>query len=265
MNNRPHRPEAAPTIHLIGDSTMANKCLLNNNPERGWGQVLHEFFHPEVCIFNHARDGRSSKSFVWEGLWDAARAAMLPGDWLVIQFGHNDQKTDRPLLCTEPHGDYLRYLSRFVREADDAGAFPVFATSIHRRRFNHEGMLVDTLGEHPAAMRHLARQFDVPLLDLHEQTGVLLQSLGPAASKRLFLHFSPGQHPGWPDGRCDDTHLSLVGARMVANLFAQSLRDYPWEIARWLRPARLARPRKSTPPTPTRPERRQPSRPCSRF
>ncbi|MFH1500108.1 MAG: rhamnogalacturonan acetylesterase [Verrucomicrobiota bacterium] len=227
-----------PVIHLIGDCTMADQCTRNDNPGRGWGQLLRGFFQPEAPVLNHARDGRSSRSFVWEGHWQNVLASVHPGDWLVIQFGHNDQKIERPLVGTDPVGSYTDFLTRFVRDADRRGVNPVFATSIHRRRFEANGELVDTLGDYPPAMRRLAVDFDVPLIDLHEQTGLLLQSLGPEASKELFRHIAPGKLDQCPAGRTDDTRLSTAGARLVAGLFAESLRDYPLPLARWLRPKR---------------------------
>lgn len=231
-------PDRPPVVHLIGDSTMADKCLRNENPERGWGQLLHEYFHPSVTIFNHARDGRSSRSFMWEGLWDAACVHFHPGDWLVIQFGHNDQKTEQPLIGTDPGGSYLDFLTRFVRDADSREVLPVFATSIYRRRFTPEGLLVDTLGDYPQAMRELALELDVPLIDLHEQTALQLKSLGPEASQKLYLHDQPGQCTHHPEGRHDDTHLSIHGARMVARLFVQGLCNHPLELRKWIRRAR---------------------------
>ncbi len=225
-----------PVIHLIGDSTMADKCTLNDKPGRGWGQLLPEFFQSTVRIANHARDGRSSKSFAWEGLWDKALKTFQPGDWLVIQFGHNDQELDRPLLCTDPDSSYAMFLSRFVREARAKGTHPVFATSIHRRKFDDDGRLLDTLGDYPPAMRRLALELGVPLIDLHQETRGLLESLGSGKSKHLFLHLAPGKLPAYPLGIADNTLLSEAGARAVATLFAQETRMELPDLACWLLP-----------------------------
>ncbi len=226
----------APTIHLIGDSTMADKCLKTGTPVRGWGQLLPEIVLPGARVLNHARDGRSSKSFIWEGLWDMARASFHPGDWLVIQFGHNDQKLDRPLLGTEPDGTYRQYLTRFVREADALEVNSIFATSICRRCFSQDGRVENTLGDYPAAMRETAKELEVPLIDLNEQTELLLHALGPEKSKALFLHFARGGLACHPEKIIDGTLLSLKGARTVADIFAQSIHHYPLGLARWLKP-----------------------------
>jgi lysophospholipase L1-like esterase len=224
------------TAHLIGDSTLANKCTLNGNPERGWGQLLPSCFIPGFQIANHALDGRSTKSFIDEGHWERVFNALRPGDWIVIQFGHNDQKHDQPLRYTHASTTYSENLGRFAREARAQGAHPLFATSIYRRRFTPDGSPENSLGDYPEAMRHLAASIGVPLIDLHTHTRDLLRSLGPEKSKALFLHFAPGDHPFYPQGKADDTHLSAYGARTISTLFTRELRRLDLELARWLLP-----------------------------
>ncbi len=228
-----------PTLHLIGDSTLADKSTTDSNPERGWGQLLPGCFRPDISIVNHALDGRSTKSFIDEGHWARVLNALRSGDWLVIQFGHNDQKYDQPLRYTDPASTYPENLSRFAREAVGQGAHPLFATSIYRRRFTTEGRPEDTLGEYPEAMRRLAGLLGHPLIDLHAHTCDLLNSLGPEKSKALFLHFAPGAHPLYPQGKADDTHLSAYGAHAIATLFASELRRLDLELARSLIPKLL--------------------------
>lgn len=240
-NARQPRPRGlAPVLHLVGDATMADQCLLDGNPARGWGQLLHKFFLPGTRVLNHARDGRSSRSFVWEGHWARTLVNLRPDDWLVVQFGHNDRQTDHPLIGTDPGGSYADFLSRFVRDADRRGVSTVFATPVYQRRFDATGDPVDTLDAYARAMRDLAEKLMVPLIDLHEQTGLLPRSADPRAPRDLFLD-SPANEPGRQAGRLIDVpRLTETGAHVVADLFAQSLRDYPLPLADWLQRRRRA-------------------------
>lgn len=225
-----------PVIYMIGDSTMANKSAENDNPEKGWGQLLPEYFQESVRIDNHAKDGRSSKSFLDEGLWTPVVDAMRPGDWLIIQFGHNDQKKDKPALYADPATTYRENLTRFVNEARAKGANPILATSIYRRTFTEDGKLKPTLGTYPETTRQLAAELNVPLVDLNEFTRVRLEAEGPDKSKALYLHFAPGEHPLFPNGRGDNSHLSTLGARAVAAMFVQSLQAQKIPLATWVKP-----------------------------
>ena len=145
---------AAPTLHLIGDSTMADKPKEPANPETGWGQALPALLKPEAGrVVNYAMNGRSTKSFIDEGRWTKVVAALQPGDFVIIQFGHNDEKADKPAVYAAPRGAYQDNLRRFVREARAHGATPLLATPVARRRWNERGELVDTHGDYPAALR----------------------------------------------------------------------------------------------------------------
>ena len=215
----------APVIYMIGDSTMANKSLENGNPERGWGQLLPEFFKPEVKIENRAKDGRSSKSFIDEGHWQPIVDALQPGDWVIIQFGHNDQKKDKPHLYADPNEEYPRLLTKFVDETRAKGASALLVTSIYRRHFHPDGSPKATLGGYPQTMRDLAAKLKVPLVDLNAATKDLLKELGEEKSKALFLHYQPGELSAYPGGKKDNTHLNEKGAREVARLFQESIRS----------------------------------------
>ncbi len=205
-------------IHMIGDSTMANKDTLGS-PERGWGMALPGFFDPaRVVIENHAVNGRSTKSFIDEGRWDAVVAKLRPGDYVFIQFGHNDEKTEDPARYAPPYGAYTYNLTRFVRETRAAGAWPVLMTPIVRRHFDENGVLVPSHGDYPDAVRRLATRLDVPLVDLEAASHELVQSLGDSASRELFMHLEPGAYPKFPEGRRDDTHLQWPGAVAIARL-----------------------------------------------
>ncbi|HZS03629.1 MAG TPA: pectinesterase family protein [Blastocatellia bacterium] len=222
-------------IFLIGDSTMANKPMADN-PERGWGQLLPAFFTDGVAISNHAVNGRSTKSFIDEGRWDAVLKEMRAGDWVFIQFGHNDEKAEDPARYAAPHDAYRRNLTRFVNEARGRGAHPVLLTPVVRRRFDKEGKFFDTHGEYPDVVRALSRELAVPLIDLHESTRRLIERRGVEGSKKLFLWVAPGEYKSLPEGRQDDTHFSEYGAREVAALAVKAIRELRLEPARFLKP-----------------------------
>ena len=220
---------------MIGDSTMANKNLEGGNPERGWGQLLPEFFQAGVKVENHAKDGRSSRSFFDEGLWAPVVSDLKAGDWVIIQFGHNDQKKDKPLLYTDPDTDYRAFLTKYVKESQAKGAHPILVTSIYRRFFTPEGKPKPSLQRYPEVTRKMAAELGVPLVDLNEMSRQLLESLGPEKSKSLFLFFAPGEIPFYPNGKSDNTHLCENGAKTISALFTEDLKNRKIELARWLK------------------------------
>ncbi len=225
----------SPRIYMIGDSTMAQKNLEGGNPERGWGQLLPQYFKSEVKIENHAKDGRSTRSFFDEGLWTPIVSALQPGDWVIIQFGHNDQKKEKPKLYTDSNTDYRTFLTKYVEETRAKGAFPLLATSIYRCSFSEDGKPKPTLGAYPEAVRQCAALLQVPCVDLNEQTGTLLESFGPEKAKTLYLHFAPGALSFYPNGKSDNSHLSETGARLVSELFTTSLRAQKIPLASLLK------------------------------
>lgn len=222
-------------LYLIGDSTMADKPDPANNPERGWGQALPEFVREGAVVRNHAVNGRSTKSFIDQGRWDSVRVALHKGDYVFIQFGHNDQKLDDSTRYTAPLTGYRRNLERFVRETRAAGATPVLFTSIVRRQFNAKGVLEDTHGLYPLVVRDVARELQVPLIDLQLRTEELVQRAGPDSSKALYVFTTAGQFSAFPAAREDNTHLSPRGASAVARLAVQELRARVPALARLLR------------------------------
>jgi lysophospholipase L1-like esterase len=224
------------TIHMIGDSTMADKPLIPANPERGWGQLLPLYFEDGVRIANHARNGRSTKSFIDEGLWQEVLAALKPGDYVIIQFGHNDEKSQEPKLYTEPFGGFKTNLEMFVRETRERKATPVLATSIARRRFDDAGKLVDTHGEYPKVTRLVAQEQQVPLLELNTRSAELLAGMGPELSKKLFDWIAPGEFERDPKGLSDDTHLNAYGACRICDLAVLDIKPAVPELAVWLKP-----------------------------
>lgn len=212
------------TIYGIGDSTMADKVNPMQNPEHGWMQVFPKLVTSDVTIINKAVNGRSTKSFIDEGRWDSIVEVLKPCDYVFIQFGHNDEKIEDPKRYTNPHTAYRHNLIRFVQEARSKGALPVLFTSIARRSFNEQGVLTDTHGDYPQEMRLVAKDYNVPLIDLQYFTEQLEIAYGVDKSKELHLHYQPGEHPYYPEGKKDDTHLSLKGATEVAAIAARELK-----------------------------------------
>lgn len=199
------------TIYGIGDSTMANKSKPEVNPEHGWGQVLPLFFNSDVVVDNRAVNGRSTRSFINEKKWEAIYKVLKPGDYVFIQFGHNDQKNADSTRYTNPHTAYRHNLIRFVKETREKGAIPILFSSIVRRNFNEKGVLIDTHGEYPMETRLVAQEYNVPFVDLQYYTELLEMSYGPEKSKELHLHYKPGEIAFYPEGKVDDTHLGLKG------------------------------------------------------
>lgn len=211
-------------IFIAGDSTAAVK-LPEKRPETGWGEKISDFFTEDVQIYNHAQNGRSTKSFIAEGRLAAIEKEIGKGDFLFVQFGHNDQKED-PLRGTAPFGDYQENLQRFADAALSHGATPIFLTSISRRAYLPDGRLdPDTLGDYPEAMRQFAHKHRFLLLDLFEKTQAKLQEFTEVETQAFFLHIQAGVHPNYPDGVQDNTHLNEQGASLVAYLVAESLAE----------------------------------------
>ena len=230
------------TIFMIGDSTMANKDISGGKLERGWGMMLRHCFSDDVRVDNHAQNGRSSKSFIAEGRWDKVLRMMKPGDYVFIQFGHNDEKPDEK-RHTDPGSTFDDNLRKFVREAREKGGIPVLFNSVVRRDFSgsktavtdddlrgnssagmKEGdVLIDTHGDYLLSPRNVAREMNVPFVDANKITHDLEQSLGVEGSKKLHMWYLPGETPTLPNGRQDNTHYNIYGASTVASLLADEV------------------------------------------
>lgn len=248
------RSDRVITVYMIGDSTMANKSLDAGNQERGWGHVLGGYFTEDVRVENHAVNGRSSKSFFDEGRWDAVVNKIRPGDYVFIQFGHNDEKAD-PKRHTDPGTTFDENLRKFVRETRAKGGIPVLFNSIVRRNFGAnpqavaaddvrseqsddivEGdTLVDTHGKYLDSPRNVAREMGVTFIDLNKATKELVESMGVEGSKELFMWIPKGVSPACPKGRQDNTHLNVYGARKVAKLAAQAIEKQIPELGKYVR------------------------------
>lgn len=244
------------TIFMIGDSTMANKKLDGGNPERGWGMVLPGFFSEDIKIDNHAANGRSSKSFISEGRWAKVISKVKKGDYVFIQFGHNDEKADS-IRHTEPGTTFDDNLRCYVNETRAKGGIPVLFNSIVRRNFVQpkdasitkdirrtsgekeqpkEGtVLFDTHGAYLDSPRNVAKELGVTFIDMNKITHDLVQGLGPVESKKLFMFVEPNQVPAFPKGREDNTHLNVYGARTIAGLAVDAIGKEIPELAKYIR------------------------------
>ena len=212
------------SVYCIGDSTMANKKDPEKNPEHGWAQVLQPFFKDNIVVINKAVNGRSTKSFINEKRWDSIYKKLKKGDYVLIEFGHNDEKIEDSTRYTNPHTSYRYNLIRFVQESREKGAVPILLTSIARRNFNDKGVLVPTHGDYPLEARLVAQEYKVPFIDLEYYTELLEQSYGPEKSKQLHLHYKAGDNPYYDKDKADDTHLSLKGAAAIAQIVINQIK-----------------------------------------
>lgn len=219
------------TVWTIGDSTMASKKA-EVAPETGWCQAFPNFVTANVEVRNRAMNGRSSKSFITEKRWRWVLDSLKAGDYVFIQFGHNDQKIQDSTRYTEPFTTYRKNLERFVRETREKGATPILFTSIVRRKFEN-GLLVDNQGNYPVVTRLVAAEMNVPLIDLQMLTAGALTAVGEEESKKIYLWMPSTEK--FPKERKDDTHLSVEGANLVAKLAAQQLMLLDNSLSRQIR------------------------------
>ena len=257
-------PNEQVRVFLIGDSTMADKPV-EENPERGWGQLFPQYFDHGVAIKNFAVNGRSTKSFIDEKRWDAVRQQLQRGDWVFIQFGHNDSKSEDPTRYAAPRAAYRENLTRFVKETREKGASPVLLTPVMRRKFDSQGRFVDTHGEYPDVVRETARTLDVPLIDLHQKSRQLIEQHGVEGSKILFLWIGPQHFKTLPDGKKDDTHFSAYGAAQVASLVTAGIRELKLPLGGHLRRSDFAEKDLDELPKVYQPHFRQASFPITQF
>jgi lysophospholipase L1-like esterase len=184
----------------------------------GWGQPLGELFAPECAtVKDMAISGRSTKSFYEEGAWNPVKDALQSGDYVLIQFGHNDEKSEDPKRYTDPQTSYKAFLTMFVMDTRQKLATPILLTPINRNKWNG-GTLADTHGAYPGAMRELAQAIGVELVDLTALSKAYFERLGEAETSKLFMNLNAGQSPNYPSGSSDDTHLQESGARLIARL-----------------------------------------------
>ncbi len=224
-----------PTIFLVGDSTVATFAD-RYAPMAGWGQEFQQFFNDDVRVDNRALAGKSSRSFIEEGKWDRVRRDIKTGDYVLIQFGHNDQKKD--YRYTSPANTYPKFLTRYVQETRQKGGIPVLVTSVMRRRYTREGKLYDTHGDYPKAVRQLATELAVPLIDLHQRSFSHLDQLSQEATKQIFLWLPPKQEKNYPAGLEDNTHFSRYGAQEVGKLVVEGIKALDLDLKNQLKGCR---------------------------
>jgi lysophospholipase L1-like esterase len=210
-------------VFVAGDSTAATYAA-SEAPRAGWGQALPVFLADRITVVNEALSGASSKSFVDLGRLDRILAAIAPGDYLLISFGHNDEKADVE-RHTDPYTTFQDYLRLYVDGARARHAHPVLVTPVERRRFDSTGHATASHGEYPEAMRQFGAASGVPVIDLTAVSMRLWDQQGVAGTQDLFLWLAPGDSPNYPDGVQDNTHFKARGAIEVARLVATALRD----------------------------------------
>ncbi|MBV8859579.1 MAG: rhamnogalacturonan acetylesterase [Acidobacteria bacterium] len=221
------------TVFIAGDSTAANKAE-NKRPETGWGEQLQKHFDAKkVRVDNRALNGRSTKTFIAEGRWQALIDSVKPGDYVLIQFGHNDQPKEK--ASHTPPEDFRRNLERFVDEVRAKKATPVLLTPVMRRRFDEKGVFQDTHFEYPDIVRGVAAERKVALIDMHRLSEKVLVREGPEESRKLFLQLKPGENPNYPQGVEDNTHFSPLGADIMAALVADGIRGQKLGLVKFLK------------------------------
>ncbi|WP_049721996.1 rhamnogalacturonan acetylesterase [Gilvimarinus polysaccharolyticus] len=209
-------------VFMAGDSTMSIKEV-KDYPETGWGVPFSYFFDENIVVDNRARNGRSTRTFITEGRWGEIVAALQPGDYVLIQFGHNDQSEHKQDRYTPPQ-DYKANLARFVADVRLKQAEPILLTPITRRYFNEQGVITPTHGVYPDLVRELAHVQKVVLVDMEAITRNYFGALGDELSALRFMHIAANLHPNYPLGVTDDTHLNHLGAREVAQLVLTELK-----------------------------------------
>jgi lysophospholipase L1-like esterase len=202
---------SVPTLYLAGDSTVTDQGVA---PSASWGQRLPRFFAPDIAVANHAESGETLKSFVTEMRLDKLLSTLATGDWVMIQFGHNDQKVQWPQTYAEARTTYRSWLRTYISEIRRRGATPILVTSPERRNFDAAGRIVPSLGDYPAAVRAVANEEAVALIDLNTMSSRFYEALGPETSPRAFAD----------DGR-DRTHHNEYGAEALARMVIEGLRS----------------------------------------
>jgi PelA/Pel-15E family pectate lyase len=211
-------------VYLIGDSTM---CLYpaKQFPINGWGMPFANYFDSTVTIDNRARGGRSTRTFLSEGRWQPIADSLEPGDYVLIQFGHNDESS-QPQYADRytPVPDFKTNLARFITETKRRQGIPILITPVSRRSFDAQGNAKETHTEYTKAVFEVADQYQIPVIDLDKMSRELYQTLGPGRAKWLFMELDSAEHPNYPVGRHDNTHFNEFGARRIAELVLNDLK-----------------------------------------
>ena len=225
----------APQVFMAGDSTMAIKEP-SAYPETGWGVPFATFFNDSTKVVNLAKNGRSTRTFISEGLWQQVTNNLHAGDYVFIQFGHNDEvpsKVDRYTTSEQ----YQANLNSFIQDVEQAQANVILMTPVIRRKFGNDGKLTPT---HPYAqlVREVALEHpEIVFIDMQKITHDYFEAMSPEASALRFMHLEPGLNPNYPDGRSDDTHYNELGAREAAQLVLLELKRINHPVVQLIRPA----------------------------
>jgi lysophospholipase L1-like esterase len=218
-------------VWLIGDSTM---CLYETSraPLTGWGMPFARFFDSSVIIDNRARGGRSTRTFINDNRWQPIADSLQEGDYVLIQFGHNDEaKEEKYKDRYTPVSDYKINLIKFITEARAKKAIPVLITPVTRMNFDKEGKIRETHVEYSAAVCEVGKQYNTPVIDLDAKSRELLQQFGPVNAKMLFMPLDSLEHPNYPGGQKDNTHFNEYGARKIAELVLAEIRNLELGLA----------------------------------
>jgi lysophospholipase L1-like esterase len=221
-------PKKKITVWLIGDSTMSIKET-KAYPETGWGMPFVYFWDSTVRVDNRAVNGRSTRTFMEENRWVPVVNTMQEGDYVFIQFGHNDEVPTKKSYV--PGADFKTNLVKYINDTRSKKANPILLTPVARRKFDSTGHIQETHAVYAQIVRDVAKEQNVPLIDLDEKSKTLFQQLGPEVSKYLFNYVNPGEHPNYPEGKQDDTHFSELGARKIAELVLTEIKNLKLELA----------------------------------
>ena len=223
------RADELPTIFLAGNSTVTDQ---EYEPWASWGQMIPRFLKPEIVVANYAESGESLLSFKREKRLQKLLSQMNPGDYLFIEFAHNDQKAGGNHL--DPLTTYKDELKYFIDEARKKGGKPILVTSMHRRRFDENGKIINTLDNYPEAMRQTAREENVPVIDLNAMSKKFYEAMGPENSKKAFVHYPANTYPGQDKPLADDTHFNPYGAYELAKCIVEGIRQNKLDLAKYL-------------------------------
>ena len=215
-------PKKKITVWLIGDSTMSIKDP-KTYPETGWGMPFVYFFDSTVKVDNRAQNGRSTRTFMEEGRWQPVVDAMQEGDYVFVQFGHNDEVKTKKSYTTEEV--FKSNLVKYITDTRSKKANPVLLTPVARRSFDSTGNVTGTHDVYAQIVRDVAKENNVPLIDLDKEAQALYQQWGVEKSKLLFNQLAPGEHPNYPQGKEDNTHFNELGARMIAQIVLKNVRS----------------------------------------
>ncbi|WP_295654394.1 rhamnogalacturonan acetylesterase [uncultured Mucilaginibacter sp.] len=211
-------------VYLIGDSTM---CLYTAKqfPINGWGMPFANYFDEGVTIDNRAKGGRSTRTFLAENRWKPIADSLNAGDYVIIQFGHNDEAKE-PQFADRytPLPDYKANLTKFITETRAKNAYPILITPVSRRGFDKDGKAKETHVEYSKAVFEVGAQLNVPVIDLDKMSRDYYQQLGPDKAKLLFMELDSAEHPNYPLGRHDGTHFNEFGARKMAEIVLNELK-----------------------------------------